>query len=76
MYIHDIIALCKYIIERRIELSPSKGYKSNDPIEKISTYRTNKETSEKLEYVSKETGKSKSEIIRNGIEIQYQKLKK
>lgn len=57
-------------------MSPAKGYKSNDPIEKISTYRTNKETSEKLEYISKKTGKSKSEVIRNGIELQYQEITK
>ena len=57
-------------------MSPVKGYKSNDPIEKISTYRTNKETSEKLEYISEQTGKSKSEIIRKGIDIQYKELKK
>ena len=57
-------------------MSPVKGYKSNDPIEKISTYRTNKETSEKLKYISEQTGKSKSEIIRKGIDIQYKELKK
>ena len=57
-------------------MSPAKGYKKNDPIEKILTYRTNKETSEKLEYVSNKMGISKSEVIRKGIEIQYKNLKK
>ena len=58
-------------------LSPAKGQKiKDDPIEKITQFRANKETLDKLKYVSENTGKSKSEVIRNGIDIQYQNLKK
>lgn len=58
-------------------MSPAKGQKiKDDPIEKITHFRANKETLEKLSYVSKKTGKSKSEVIRNGIDIQYQELQK
>lgn len=60
-----------------INLSPTKGQKvKDDPIEKLIHFRANKETKEQLEYVSEKTNMSKSEVIRKGIEIQYQNLKK
>lgn len=58
-------------------MSPSKGEKvKEDPINKLIHLRVNNETIEKLDYVSAKMGKSKSEVIRNGIDLQYKKLKK
>ena len=58
-------------------MSPTKGQKvKEDPIEKLVHFRANKETRDKLDYVSEKTGKSKSEVIRKGIDIQYAELKK
>lgn len=58
-------------------MSPQKGQKvKDDPIEKLVHFRANKEIREKLNYVSKKTGMSKSGVIRKGIEIQYEQEKK
>lgn len=58
-------------------MSPTKGQKvKDDPINKLVHFRANKETNEKLEYISEKTKMSKSEIIRKGIDIQYKELKK
>lgn len=56
-------------------MSPAKGQKiKDDPINKLIHFRANKETVEKLDYVSKKTGMSKSEVIRKGIDDQYSEL--
>lgn len=58
-------------------MSPVKGQKvKDDPINKLVHFRANKETVEKLDYVSENTGMSKSEVIRNGINQQYDELRK
>lgn len=58
-------------------MSPVKGQKvKDDPINKLIHFRANKETIEQLDYVSKKTEISKSEVIRKGIEHQYKELKK
>lgn len=58
-------------------MSPSKGQKvKDDPINKLVHFRANKETLDKLTYVSEITQTSKSEVIRKGIEDQFKKLKK
>lgn len=57
-------------------MSPIKGQKvKDDPINKLIHFRANKETIEQLDYVSKKTETSKSEVIRKGIENQYKELK-
>ena len=38
-------------------------------------FRYDEETSEKLEYVAKKCSMTKSEVVRKGIEIQYDKEK-
>ncbi len=56
-------------------MSPIKGQQvKDDPINKLIHFRANKETVEKLDFVSKKTGMSKSEVIRRGIDNQYSKL--
>lgn len=58
-------------------MSPVKGQKvKDDPINKLVHFRANKETVEKLDYVSEKTGMSKSEVIRKGIDRQYDELNK
>lgn len=48
----------------------------DDPINKLIHFRANKETVEKLDYVSQKTGMSKSEVIRKGVDYQYGELTK
>ena len=47
-----------------------------DPIKQSIHFRANQETIKKLEIVAKKTRKSKSEVIRNGIDIQYQRIER
>ena len=57
-------------------MSPAKGQKiKDDPIEKLVHFRADGETMRKLEVVSEKTGKSKSEVIRDGIDMQYHQIK-
>ena len=55
----------------------SKGTKLTDnPKNKTFKIRLDEKTGEKLDILSKETKLSKSEVIRNGIELQYENLEK
>lgn len=55
----------------------SKGTKLTDnPKNTTFKVRLDKKTAEKLEIMSKETNETKSEIVRKGIELQYDALKK
>lgn len=55
----------------------SKGTKLTDnPKNTTFKVRLDEKTAKKLEVVSKETQKSKSEVIRTGIELQYNALEK
>lgn len=54
-----------------------KGTKlTNNPKDYMLRVRMDKNTSEKLEYLSKKMKLSKSEVVRIGIEEQYKKIKK
>lgn len=59
-------------------MSPiKKGTKLTDtPKDTMFRVRMDKETIEKMEFVSNKLGISKSEVVRNGIDEQYQKIKK
>lgn len=59
-------------------MSPLKrGQKLTDnPKGTLIHFRADKEITEKLEYTAQKMNISKSEVIRNGIEEQYKKLKK
>lgn len=58
-------------------MSPPRGQQvKDDPIKKLVHFRANEETVKQLNFVSQETGLSKSEVIRKGIEHQYKELKK
>ena len=54
-----------------------KGTKLTDsPKDRVLRIRIDKETEEQLETVCNLKGKTKSEVVRDGIEQQYQNLKK
>ena len=54
----------------------SKGTKLTDnPKNQTFKLRLDEKTGEKLDILSKETKLSKAEVIRNGIELQYENLK-
>ena len=59
-------------------MSPlKKGSKLTDnPKDTMLRVRLDKETVEQLEAVSERLGISKSEVVRNGIKIQYEQTKK
>lgn len=58
-------------------MSPLKGQKLTDkPKDKLIQIRMDKETVDKLDYLANEQGSNRSKIIRQGIELQYKKLKK
>lgn len=55
----------------------SKGTKlTNNPKNKTFKLRLDERTVEKLDILSNEANLSKAEIVRNGIELQYENLKK
>lgn len=54
-----------------------KGTKLTDnPKDYMLRVRMNKKTVDKLDIICKNQEISRSEVVRNGIELQYQKLKK
>lgn len=54
----------------------AKGTKlTENPKNKTLKIRIDEDTTEKLEFLAKKRNTSKAEIIRNGIEIQYEKEK-
>ena len=53
-----------------------KGRPTDDPKTLNTRIRLSQNDTEKLEYCCKETGKKKSEIIRQGINKVYEELKK
>ena len=58
-------------------MSPKTGQKLTDnPKDSVIRARVNKDTVEKLDCLVKEQNSSRSEIIRKGIEIQYEALNK
>lgn len=60
-----------------IYLSPAHGRPpSKDPKRNDMRIRLTDSEREKLDYCSEKTGKNKSDIIREGIDLVYQKLNK
>ena len=58
------------------ELSPRTGRPTNDPKSNWTGFRLSDKDIEKLEYCVKRTGKSKAEIVRQGIELVYEQVRK
>lgn len=57
-------------------MSPRTGRPTNNPKKHETRIRMSDEDILMLEYCSKVTGKSKSDIIREGIKAVYEKIKK
>lgn len=58
-------------------MSPLMGQKLTDnPKDKLIQVRMDKDTVEKLDYLATEQGSDRSKIIRQGIEIQYETVRK
>lgn len=57
-------------------MSPRTGRPTNDPKTLSTRVRLSESDLKRLEYCSQATGKSKAEIIRQGIEKVYDELKK
>lgn len=58
-------------------MSPKKGQKIKDnPKDFMLRTRLDNETLEKLDYSAKKFGISRSQVVRNGIDMEYQKAKK
>lgn len=58
-------------------MSPKKGQKLTDnPKDTMIRVRMDKETVDKLDYLATEQGSDRSKIIRQGIEMQYESVRK
>ena len=58
-------------------MSPKQGQKLTDkPKDTMVRVRMDKETVDKLDYLVNEQNSDRSKVIRHGIEIQYENLKK
>lgn len=59
------------------QVSPKMGQKLTDnPKDKLIQVRMDKETVDKLDYLATEQGSDRSKIIRQGIEMQYESVRK
>ena len=58
------------------KVSPRTGRPTTDPKSNWTGFRLSDNDIKKLEYCVKETGKSKAEIVREGIDLVYQKIAK
>ena len=57
-------------------MSPRTGRPTQDKKGNWTGFRLSDKDIEKLDYCAKETGLSKAEIVRQGIELVYQRIKK
>lgn len=57
------------------EGSPRTGRPTDDPKSNWTGFRLSNKDIEKLDYCVKETGKSKAEIVRQGIDLVYEKVR-
>lgn len=62
--------------ERRVEMSPRTGRPTDNPKKHETRIRMSDEDIEILECCCRKTGKSKADIIREGIREVYAKIKK
>lgn len=58
------------------KVSPRTGRPTTEPKSNWTGFRLSDNDIKKLEYCVKETGKSKAEIVREGIDLVYQKIAK
>lgn len=65
-----------WIRKAGVSMSPQIGRPTDDPKTLNTRVRLSQEDVERLNYCSEMTGKTKSEIIREGIKVLYDGLKK
>jgi predicted DNA-binding protein len=63
-------------IQKRGEIMSPKGRPTNEPKNLSTRIRLSDEDVKRLEFCCQETGLTKAEIIRQGIQTVYEKLKK
>ena len=64
-------------MERSEAMSPRLGQKIKDnPKDKLLQVRVDNDTVEKLDYITEKLGLKRSDVVREGIEIQYKKAKR
>ena len=56
-------------------MSPRTGRPTTEPKNKFLKIRVSQNDLDKLDFVAKNTGHSKTEVIRKGINLQYEELK-
>lgn len=56
-------------------MSPRTGRPTTEPKNKFLKIRVSQNDLNKLDFVAKNTGQSKTEVIRKGINLQYEELK-
>lgn len=56
-------------------MSPRTGRPTTEPKNKFLKIRVSQNDLDKLDFVAKNTGQSKTEVIRKGINLQYEELK-
>lgn len=56
-------------------MSPKTGRPTSDPKDKFLKIRVSQKDLDTLEFVSKKLGITKTEVIRKGVELQYESLK-
>lgn len=77
MYYKSTTKCCYNLKGRVIKLSPKMGQKIKDnPKDYMLRTRLDEETVKKLDYSAEKFNVSRSEVVRRGIENEYQKAKK
>ena len=72
-----LLSVCSNKLKGVDRLSPKQGQKlTNNPKDTMVRVRMDKDTVEKLDYLVTEQNSDRSKIIRQGIEMQYNAIKK
>ena len=75
MYVNKL-DLVTYINRKGVEISPRTGRPTDNPKKTRLELRLSDDDTRKLEYCYQKTGLSKAEILRHGLDLVYQSLKK
>lgn len=61
--------------KRRCSMSPKKGRPTSEPKDKFLKIRVSQKDLDKISYVAEKTNTSKTDVIRKGVNLQYEELK-
>lgn len=70
-----ILTVVGYKIKRRCSMSPKKGRPTSEPKDKFLKIRVSQKDLDKISYVAEKTNTSKTDVIRKGVNLQYEDLK-